>query len=77
MPISQQSLIGANFLIVFSKVAVLIILIFYAIFALMIVRQVTLMNQTLTTKLAPVIKAVAIVHAGFAIGFIILAFALL
>lgn len=78
MPISTPTnLIDSQFLIVFSKSAILIILIFYAIFALMIVRQVGLMNQTLMTKVAPAIKAIAILNAGFAIGFIILAFGLL
>ncbi len=78
MPISSQiSLIGSQYVIAFSKAAILIILVFYAIFALVIVRQVDLMNKTLTTNLASVIKAIAIIHAGFAIGFIILAFGML
>ena len=78
MPIiSTPNLMETGFVLIFSKAAILIILVFYAIFSLMIVRQVNLMNHTLVTKVAPVIRAVAILHAGFAIGFIILAFGIL
>lgn len=61
----------------FAKGAILLILIFYAIFALIIVRQVDLMGKTLITGIAPLVKAVAILHAGFAIGLIILAWGIL
>lgn len=78
MPIvSTSNLMGTGFVLFFSKAAILIILVFYAIFSLMIVRQVNLMNHTLATRVAPIIRAVAILHAGFAIGFIILAFGML
>lgn len=56
---------------------ILIILVLYAIFALIIVRQVDLMAKTLITPVSPVVKAISIVHAGFAIGFIILAVGIL
>ncbi|MBU1000195.1 hypothetical protein KKE78_02250 [Patescibacteria group bacterium] len=59
------------------KAATLLILVFYAIFALMVVRQVDLMSRTLITKVSPALKAFAIVHVGFAIGFIILAWGIL
>lgn len=59
------------------KGAILLILIFYAIFALMVVRQVDLMSQTLITKVSSILKAFSIVHAGFAIGLIILAWGIL
>lgn len=61
----------------FLKAAILIILIFYAIFALMVIRQVDLMSKTLVTKISPILKAFAIIHAGVAIGLIILGFGLL
>lgn len=64
-------------LLQFIKVVILIILILYGIFALIIVRQVDLMSKTLITSVSPVVKALAILNAGFAIGFIILAFGLL
>lgn len=63
--------------LIFLKTATLIILLFYAIFALMVVRQVDLMSQTLITKVSPIFKAFSITHAGFAIGFIILAWGIL
>ena len=59
------------------KVAILIILVFYAIFALIVVRQVDLMSKTLITKVSPILKAFSIIHAGFAIGLIVLAWGIL
>lgn len=64
-------------ILVFVKAAILLILIFYAIFALMIVRQVDLMSKTLITKVSSILKAFSILHAGFAIGLIILAWGIL
>lgn len=63
--------------LLFVKAAVLIILLFYAIFALMIVRQVDLMSKALITRVSPVISAFSILHAGIAIGLIILAWGIL
>ena len=61
----------------FIKSAILLILVFYAIFALMVVRQVDLMSKTLITKVSPILKAFSIIHAGFAIGLIVLAWGIL
>lgn len=61
----------------FLKAAILIILIFYAIFALLVVRQVDLMSKTLITEVSPFLKGFAIIHAGFAIGLIVLAWGIL
>lgn len=66
----------ATFLI-FLRIAILLLLIFYAIFALLIVRQVDLMGQALITPVSPLLKAIAIIHAGFAIGLIFLAIGIL
>ena len=63
--------------LIFLKAAILLILVFYAIFALMVVRQVDLMSKTLITRASPVLKAFSIVHAGFAIGLIILTWGIL
>ena len=63
--------------LVFLKAAILLILIFYAIFALIVIRQVDLMSKTLITKVSPIVKALSIIHAGFALGFIILVFGIL
>ena len=64
-------------LTIFLKAAIIVILVFYTIFALMIVRQVDLMGKTLITPVSPLVKAIAIIHAGFAIGSIILSIGLL
>lgn len=68
---------GTAAILNFLKAAILIISIFYAIFAVMIVRQVSLMSKTLISKISPVIRAAAIIHAGFAIGLIILVWGIL
>lgn len=59
------------------KGAILLILIFYAIFALIIIRQVDLMGKTFVTNISAVLKAFSIIHAGFAIGLIFLAWGIL
>ena len=61
----------------FLKGATLLILIFYAIFALIIIRQVDLMSKTLITGISPIFKLLTIVHAGVAIGLIFLAWGML
>lgn len=71
------NLFDLNLLVPFFRLAILLILIFYAIFALLIVRQVDLMSKTLITPVSPIIKAVSILHAGFAIGFVLLAYGIL
>ena len=73
----ETNFLDSQVVLFFLKAAILIILVFYAIFALMIVRQVTLMANTLITKISPVVKLISIVHAGFAIGLIVLVFFLL
>ena len=70
-------LFASEAILLFLKWAILLILVFYAIFALMIVRQVDLMSKTVITKVSPILKAFSIVHAGFAIGLIILAWGIL
>lgn len=65
------------YLLAFAKGAILLILVLYAIFALIIVRQVDLMSKTLITNISPIVKAAAIIHAGVAIGLIVLAWGML
>ena len=78
MPITiQTNPFDFGAVLILLKAAILIILVFYAIFALLIVRQVDLMSKTLITKVSPVIKAFSILHAGFAIGLIVLAWGML
>ena len=57
------SFLGSTVFLFFLKVSTLIILSIYTIFALMIVRQVSLMGQTLITPVSPIVKLLAIVHA--------------
>ena len=77
MEIGTVDIISSPFFLDFIKYAILIILFFYAIFALLIIRQVDLMSKTLITPVSPLVKAVSIIHAGFALGFFVLAFGLL
>lgn len=78
MPIvNTQNLLDASYVFGLVKGAILLILIFYAIFSLIIVRQVDLMGKTLVTNISPIVKSLAIIHAGVAIGLIILAWGIL
>ncbi len=77
MPNTTPDLLEFEVIRIALKIAILIILVFYAIFALIVIRQVDLMSKTLITKVSPILKAFSIVHAGFAIGLIILAFGIL
>ena len=78
MPIiTPTNLFDSDTILAFLKTAILIILVFYAIFAIMIVRQVSLMSETLITRVSPIVSAISIVHAGLAIGLIILIWGIL
>jgi hypothetical protein len=59
------------------KIGILLILFFYAIFALLIVKQVTSMTKTLVTEIGPVLRIIAFLHAGIAVGLVVLMFGLL
>lgn len=73
----EVNLFDSEALFFFLKAAILLILIFYAIFALMVVRQVDLMSKTLITRVGGVIRSFALINAVFAIGLIILAYVIL
>ena len=75
--IATTNLLNIDIILTFGRGAILLILIFYAIFSLIIVRQVNLMSKTLITNVSPLVKAFAILHAGFAIGLIFLAWGIL
>ncbi len=78
MPIGlTQTLLNNYYFLAFAKGAILLILVLYAIFALIIVRQVDLMSKTFITKISPLVRGIAIVHAGLAIGLIVLAWGIL
>lgn len=68
MPVGGAgSLLDPNILIGLSKITVLILLSFYAIFAIMIVRQVSLMSTTLTTTVSTLLKDLAFYHVIFSL----------
>lgn len=68
---------GGDYLNTLVKGAILLILIFYAIFSLIIVRQTDLMSKTLVTNISPLVRALAIINVGLAVGFIVLAWGVL
>ena len=72
-----NNILNIDVILSFGKGAILLILIFYAIFSLIIIRQVNLMSKTLITKLSPFLSLFALIHAIFAIGLIILAWRIL
>lgn len=55
-----------------SKLSVVLLAGLYFIFSLIIVRQVKMMTETLITEVSPLLRAFSIVHAGLALGVIIL-----
>lgn len=63
--------------LVFVKTAILIILAFYVIFALMIVRQVDLMSKTLISNVSSSIKILAILHLLAVLVLVVLAWGIL
>lgn len=73
----EVNLFQINTFLIFIKAGVLIILFFYVIFALLIIRQVDLMGKTIITTASPLLSALAIIHAALAIGLIILAWTVL
>ncbi len=58
-------------LMVFRVLIVAAAVIYFA-FSLVVVRQVYLMTETLTTNDAPLMRAFSIIHAGFALGLTLL-----
>ncbi len=53
------------------KVGFIGISILYFIFSLVVIRQVNLMSETVITKTANILKAIAILHALLALGVVI------
>lgn len=54
------------------KVGIIILSVFYFLFSLVVVRQVSLMTDTLITEISPYLRAFSLIHAGLALGVIIL-----
>lgn len=57
---------------IFVKSFVVLILVFYSVFALILYRQIQLMNKKLPTALSPFLKFVAIVHIGVSLALLFL-----
>lgn len=77
MEAGSFNILNIDIILNFGKVAILLILAVYAIFSLIIIRQVDLMGKTLITGISPVIKVLAIINTCFAIGLIILTWRIL
>lgn len=75
--LTANDFLSSGLFLTILKGGIIILLIFYAIFALLIVRQVDLMIKTLITPISPKLKALAIIHAGAAIGVVVLAWGIL
>lgn len=63
MPSTDVNFFQSSFFLVFFKASILIILVFYSLFAILIVRQTSLMVKTLTTSISPLFRDLAIYHA--------------
>ena len=61
----------------FVKMAILLLLGIYVLFALLIIRQVDLMGKTVITTASKILSMISIIHAGFAVGLLFLAWAIL
>ncbi len=77
MPTNPTDIFNSEAFLVTLKAAVLLILIFYAIFSLIIIRQVNLMSKTLITAISPTLKILTLIHAFFTIVLIVVAWGIL
>ena len=50
------------------KVFLILFLVFYTVFALMLFRQIQIMNKKLPTPISPILKFVGILHLGVALA---------
>lgn len=69
MQVGTVDIFNSVLVVDFFRAVIYISLFLYIIFALLILRQVSLMSKTLMTPVSPTVKAIAIIHAGIAIGF--------
>lgn len=77
MPSNTSIFFNSPYFLFILKIGILIILVFYAIFALLVIRQVNLMSKGLITSTSKFLGAISIIHAGIAIGLIVLAWGIL
>ena len=69
MQVVSGSVFDSALTIIILRGFIYTILFFYVIFALLVVRQVMIMSETILTPVSPIVRGAAIIHAGFAIGF--------
>lgn len=63
--------------LIFVKIFLLTLLLFYILFAAIVFRQVTLMNRVVEAQISPVLATIAVLHLAFAIFTFLLAIFLL
>ena len=52
----------------FTKAFLVLFLIFYSVFALILYRQIQIMNKKLASTLSPILRFVGIIHLGVALA---------
>ncbi len=75
MPIDQSTGLNpviSNFIVLVFEWGFLIFAIVYFVFTLIVLRQVNLMTSTIKTEGGGILKALAILYAGLALGIIVL-----
>ncbi|MBI2022453.1 hypothetical protein HYS97_01205 [Candidatus Daviesbacteria bacterium] len=70
--IFDLSFLISNGLSLVFKVGFVAFALLYFIFSLIVIRQVNIMTEAVATEGAPVLKALAIIHTGLALGVLIL-----
>jgi hypothetical protein len=70
MPINQSGVTALSILsfLILARVGIIALLILYIIFAFIIAKQVMVMTETIVTETAPLLRFLAILHVGLAIG---------
>ena len=54
------------------KAFLVLFLVFYSVFALILLRQIQIMSTTLPTELSPLLKFIGIMHFGFSLAVLFL-----
>lgn len=62
----------AQLLEFFMRWALLILVFFYVLFSVMVIRQITIMRQTLITSLSPILSFLGLAHLALALGVLVL-----
>lgn len=68
----SSTTVGTDIIWALVRGGIILLGMLYFVFSLIIVRQIHLMTETLITETAPVLRGLSIIHAGFALGLILL-----